>query len=433
MRKLVYLAYTFPPVSTGSAPMNLKLARLFLANGWAPHVITPGVASGLPLDPSLDGLLPEEVQVVRTGRRRVRSIGKAMAGTGTQSARKRFPGRLRDRLRRFILEVLLQPDRHVTWFPTAVTTGVREVLRSKAEIIVSLGPPHSVHLAGLACSLLTGRPWVAYFGDLWVRDGYIDWESLPSSRIYWSGVMEGLVVRSADGIITTTDGSSGYFTEIYGSDCPPVCTLWNGVSRAERQAFWNPAGVPPLGEELVITYTGFFMGNQSPEYFLLGLRLFLDRHPGRKVRFRIVGEMGVHSGLPRAMGLTDSVDIVGKVPFSEVRSWQLRSHLLLILLPPQPGNELKNAAKTAEYLLARRPVLAVAAEGDMTGLIRRLDAGYTAGHDAGSICSALEQAYEDLGSGRHKVLGDPGDLDGVMDMDGNGRDMVRFLESLAGL
>jgi hypothetical protein len=314
MRKLVYLAYTFPPVSTGSAPMNLKLARLFLANGWAPQVVTPAIPGGLPLDPSLANLLPEGVQVVRTGSRRARLTGGPKAGTGEPQASRGLRSRLRSRLRRFILESLLQPDRHVTWLPAAVTAGVREVLRSKAEIIISLGPPHSVHLAGLACSFITGRPWVAYFGDLWVRDGYVDWASLPRSRVFWSRMLEGLVVRSADGIITTTDGSSAYFRGRYGTGCPPVFTLWNGASRAERQAFWNPTDVPQSGPELVITYTGFFMGNQTPEYFLRGMRLFLDRHPGRKVRLRIVGEMGAYSGLPSAMGLSDSVEIVGKAP-----------------------------------------------------------------------------------------------------------------------
>jgi hypothetical protein len=67
----------------------------------------------------------------------------------------------------------------------------------------------------------------------------------------------------------------------------------------------------------------------------------------------------------------------------------------------------------------------------MTGLIRQLDAGYTSGHDADGICSVLEQAYDDLAAGRHRVLRDPGDMDGVMDMDANGREMVRFLESLS--
>jgi hypothetical protein len=430
MRKLVYLAYTFPPVSTGSAPMNLKLVRLFLANGWAPHVITPGVPGGLPLDPSLDGLLPEEARVVRTGSRRSRATGSPRAATGTPQSVRGFRSRLRSRLRRFILEILLQPDRHVTWLPAAVSAGVREVLRSKAELIISLGPPHSVHLAGLLCSLLTGRPWAAYFGDLWAYDGYIDWDSLPAARVACSRCLEGLVVRSADAVITTTDGSSDYFRRRYGTDCPPVSTLWNGVTLAERRTLWNPSAVPPLLGEMVVTYTGFFMGNQTPEYLLRGLREYLDRHPGRKVRLRIVGEMGVHAGLPAAMGLSESVDIVGKVPFSAVRDWQLRSHLLVILLPPQPGNELKNASKTAEYLLARRPILAVSPEGDMTGLIRRLDAGYISSHDAGSICRALEQAWDDLSAGRFRVLRDPAGLDGVMDMEANGRETIRFLEGI---
>ena len=424
-RKLVYIAYTFPPVSTGSAPMNLKLSNLFIGNGWIPHVVTPRVHGGLPLDPSLERLLPEQVRVVRTGSggARVPSPVNGTASRGPRSA-------LRGRLRKLILQVLLQPDRYVVWLPAAVAAGTRELLRSRAEVIITLGPPHSVHLAGLACSLLTGRPWVACFGDLWVMDGNVDWDSLPESRLLCSRAAEEMVVRSADGIITTTEGSSDYFRDTYGEDCPPVQTLWNGVTRHERQALWNPSVVPELTDELIVTYTGFFMGNQSPEYFLAGMRLYLDRHPHRKVRFRVVGEMGNYSGLPMEMGLEGSVDLIGKVPYGEVQGWQRSSHLLLLMLPPQQGSELKNPAKTAEYLLARRPILAVAGEGDMTGLVRGLDAGYTSDHSPESICNALERAFDDLAEGRHRVLRDQSDLDGRMDMESNGRDMVRFLERI---
>jgi hypothetical protein len=195
---------------------------------------------------------------------------------------------------------------------------------------------------------------------------------------------------------------------------------------------WNREGPRDPGGSIVITYTGFFMGNQTPEYFLRGMRLYIDKHPESRLRFRIVGDPGVHSDMPARLGLADSVEILGSVPFKEVRRWQLDSDILLLLLPPQPGNELKNPSKTVEYLLARRPVLAVAPPGDLTDLIERLEAGYTATHDAESVCAALEEACMDIHSGRFRVLDSPSDLDGEMDMDAGGLNLIEFMERVIG-
>ncbi|MBN2586630.1 MAG: hypothetical protein JXR55_04980, partial [Candidatus Fermentibacteraceae bacterium] len=208
-------------------------------------------------------------------------------------------------------------------------------------------------------------------------------------------------------------------------------TLWNGVTLAERERTWNSRGVREPEDDIVITYTGFFMGNQTPEHFLHGLRLFLDRHPESRLRFRMVGDFGAFRHLPDELGLTNHIDVLGTVPFTEVRRYQLDSDILLLMLPPQPGNELKNPSKTVEYLLARRPVLAVAPEGDLTSLIDRLGAGYTASHDPESVSSAIEDIHRDMAAGRHRILGEPSDLDGEMDMDSGGREMVAFLDRVA--
>lgn len=405
--------------------MNLRLADIFMRNGWLPSVITPEHTGSLPVDPSLPSLLPEEMHVIRTG------SSKRLSGSVSRAPVPASQGKMKRRgLRKLILEDILQPDRHITWFPRAAAAALREIRRTDADLIITLGPPHSVHLAGLACSRLTGKPWVAYFGDLWTMDGYIDWQAVSRTRRNLTPKIEKAVVTRADGIITTTDGSSRYFLDKYGVQCPPVQTLWNGVTLEERKRLWNTEGPRDPGDGLVITYTGFFMGNQTPEHFLRGMRMFLDMHPESGFRFRVVGDFGGYADLPDRLGLKNSVEILGTVPFSDVRKWQLDSDILLLILPPQPGNELKNPSKTVEYLLARRPVLAVAPRGDLTCLIERLGAGYTASHDAGSICTALEKIHEDIGTGRFRVLADPSDLDGEMNMDSGGREMVEFLNRI---
>ncbi|MBN2587007.1 MAG: hypothetical protein JXR55_06915, partial [Candidatus Fermentibacteraceae bacterium] len=87
MKNLVYVAYTFPPVSTGSAPMNLRLADIFVRNGWMPTVVTAERTGGMPVDHSLVDLLPAEMRIRRTGGTSARgnvpsSVRPAPAGSG---------------------------------------------------------------------------------------------------------------------------------------------------------------------------------------------------------------------------------------------------------------------------------------------------------------------------------------------------------------
>ena len=426
MRKLIYVTYNFPPVSTGSAPRNLRLTGHLVRQSWKPTVITPSPKGALPVDSSLAEMIDPGVSVVRTG--------DGMEGhreDGRSRAERSVPySPLRRRVRRFVLDTLLQPDRFVTWLPAAVISTVRQARRQNADLIMTLGPPHSTHLAGLAASMITGLKWVPYFGDLWLSDGLIDWEQVPHARRFWSEIMEEMVVGAADGIVTTTPGSSAYFRSTYGSACPPVQTLWTGLSADETREMGRTAPLPDMDDGLIVTYTGFFMGNQSPEYFLRGMKIFTSRNPGKSLKLRIVGDLGRYSDIPELEDLGDSVELVGKVPYREVPRWHSGSHVLLLLLPPQMGNSLKNPAKTAEYLASGRPILAVAPEGDMTDLLRRSGLGYISDHSPEGICRAIEEVWRDLESGEYRVLKKGTQIPPELDMGSGVKELVSFLEKV---
>ncbi len=424
MKNLLFIAYTFPPVSTGSAPLNLRLMDIFVRNGWRPNVITTDKAGNMPMDPSLISRLPENVEILRIGGTSPRN------GRGKRKFRRTPTAGRRRGLRKFLLETMLQPDRYITWFPWAFTAALDRMDETDADLIITLGPPHSVHLVGMTLSLFSGKPWVAYFGDLWAMDGCVDWNSLSPVRRGLTPLFEKKVISSANGIITTTPGSTRYFRETYGRRCPPAHTLWNGVTSRERKALWNPDAPRYPGREFVITYTGFFMGKQTPEYFLRGFKLFLEKHPEFPVKFRVAGEFGAFENLPVDLGIENNVELLGPVPFGKVRKYQIDSDVLLLLLPPDRGNELKNPSKTVEYLLARRPILAVAPPGDLTNLIRTLGAGYTASHDPESICGAIEEIHDDISKGRFRILMDPSELGDEMDMDKGGLEMAAFLSEI---
>ena len=443
MRRLLYVAYAFPPVSTGSAARNLALAANMPEGGWEMVPLAPVSPVSMPLDPTLEDSLPEGMTVVRVPHHDPLRAAAALRRALFPSAASEADGRPTTpdgagRLRRWLYSYLLIPDRAITWLPNALFAGLAACGRHGVDLVMSFGPPNSVHLLGLAIARAARLPLVSHYGDLWLYDSYVDWGSLGGFARSVNRLMERMVVRGSDGILTTTPLSSAYFRNAYGKDCPATFEVPNGFDPAELEAS-ALAGAPgrrdgDRGETLSITYTGFFMGAQTPAHLLRGLRLYLDRSPEARIGLRIAGRVDpAHVALMRDLSLLPGhVELLGQLPLAEARRVQARSDVLLICLPPLPGSEVKNPTKLAEYLLSARPILAVAPEGDLTERIERLSAGYSCDPDPESVAAALARVYDDWAAGSLRRASDIEAVGAMFDMSALCRGLGVFLDGVAG-
>ncbi|MCP4249505.1 MAG: glycosyltransferase family 4 protein, partial [bacterium] len=66
-RKVLMIAYFFPPLGGAGVQRSLKFARYLPAEGWAPTVITVKAQDYWMADDSLERELGPAVRVVRTG------------------------------------------------------------------------------------------------------------------------------------------------------------------------------------------------------------------------------------------------------------------------------------------------------------------------------------------------------------------------------
>ena len=66
VRKVLLVAYQFPPVGAGGVARTAKFARYLPEFGWQPHVLTPRQATDLARDPTLLDELPDCVRIHRT-------------------------------------------------------------------------------------------------------------------------------------------------------------------------------------------------------------------------------------------------------------------------------------------------------------------------------------------------------------------------------
>ncbi|MFO7949885.1 MAG: glycosyltransferase [Candidatus Fermentibacteraceae bacterium] len=426
MRRLLLITYTFPPLTTGGTPVVLNLSRYLPPAGWQPLVLTASRPRGMPVcGRGQRGLLPADTVVRRVPEPPL--PGSRGRGGRSGGGRASGGGALRRHLRRFLESWVLVPDRLAAWRWRLVPEGVRLARAGRADAVMSFGPHHSLHLHALAVAYRIGLPCVCFFGDLWLQDAYVSWPSRANRRM--EAVMEARTVARASGIIATTEGSAEYFRQTYGPLCPPLHVAPNAYDPRRVRPAQSP---PPQGGEMLITYTGSFFANQTPQHFLSGLRLFSEAHPHAGLRVRLVGGMEpAFADLHVRMGLEDIVDAPGPVDFREVPGLQAESHLLLTMVPPLPGAGLKCSSKLAEYLRVGRPVMAVAPPGDMTGLVERLDAGYTCQPRPADVAECLHRAWSDWREGKMQGPADPDEVERLLDARRVMGRMADFLDGVA--
>lgn len=439
MKRVLYLAYFFPPLGGAGVQRTLKFVRYLPEFGWEATVLTGPAAYWL-RDPSLLAEVPEGAAVVRSPHWGARFLGGG--GGSTRRSASRLHGL------RAASRTLLVPDAYVGWSWPALHTASRLVRADNFDAVVTTSSPDSAHLAGQVLAR-RGLPWIADFRDPWThRLSYAPPTPLHDAL---HRRLERGVLRRADRIVVTSEATREDFLRLVPG-VPPgkIVTITNGYDAEDFAAAeaWLAAEVAsgrgPLGplEDCPVLHAGQLNPERPLDAYLSGLRLFLERsgaeegaRPESAVRGEREGGAGrVSSGYDRAAevrtlflgghydrdldrvqaaGLSDVVRFAASRPHLESVAALLRARVLLLLEQDSPRGGLVLPGKIFEYLRAGRPILAVApVEGAAARLVRSLDAGWVADPKRPeTIAEGLERLLGGVSSS--SVPSKPGDRSGT--------------------
>ncbi|MFW6085526.1 MAG: hypothetical protein ACODAA_09950, partial [Gemmatimonadota bacterium] len=187
MKKVLIVAYHFPPSNAVGALRPAKFAEYLPEYGWEPIVLAGD--EEVEGEVQFGGLEDMEVQVVeawpglrdvaRAISKRVRSLRhgagrrptESAHGKGAESAwRAEYTesGKRQSVLRNLLYSLMWLPDDRQGWIVPAVCAGTRAVRDARPDVILATSPPHSVQVVGLLIAMFTGLPLVADFRDPWV-------------------------------------------------------------------------------------------------------------------------------------------------------------------------------------------------------------------------------------------------------------------------
>ena len=291
----------------------------------------------------------------------------------------------------------LVPDSWVvTWLPYVIPTARRIIRERHIDAVVTSGPPDSTHLLGLA--LGRHRPaWIADFEDGWRFEPLNGpWPTRIQDRL--DAAFERRVVRSADAVVGITEPIARDFRERLGRDAADIPSGWDPARLDSEVASAAP---PPLRSDVVnLVHTGSLSvpGRRDPRGLFLALESLVARNPEMATRLRLT-LAGPLTGEDRRIleALTPSargmVAPVGFIPKPQALALQ-RAADALLLLSTGPHQQVVTA-KLSEYLLAKRPILAVLSENEAARIIRETATGtVVAPDDIDALSDALEACID---------------------------------------
>jgi len=379
VKRLLAIAYFFPPLGGGGCQRTLKLVRYLEPEGWASTVVTTRDADYWILDPSLEAEIPRTAEVIRVGGltslRLVRLLADAGGIERRQGAR---DARAFQRLRR-AQSWLLVPDGYRAWAREAQRAAVRRIAAGGIDALWTTSSPESAHLAGLAVKRRFGLPWVADFRDPWV--GRVTYAPPTAWHDARHKELERAVVTAADRVTLVSEPMTALYRERY-RDLPgeKFLTLPNGVDSDD----WRRAAeLPPRGDDkddgrCVLLHAGQLAHRPTVRTLLDALQRVVEADPGARDQLRLRFLGGNEELRPDewvARGLDGVVEMEPSRPHLEALQAMRRAYALVLLGHGGKADSVLYTGKIYEYLTSGRPVLGILDSGPAADVILEAGAG----------------------------------------------------------
>jgi len=268
VKKYLLITKVFPPKAGGGVPRLTNFALRMKNYGWEASVVTTSVK---------DGWLDKEKEKLLDGIR-IQRMGEY--NRGKRKVYQKIIGRL------------TPIDAHFGW-ALQVWKHLKSQDLSEYDLILTSGPPHSVHYVGAKASKQFGIKWIADFRDhLTLAPKYSVYSPINAwlDRQY-----EKAIHHRADFIITNTRINRRDILNAFPqTDSKKLKTIYNGFEPSElactrKHSLWST--LPE--KQFNYCYTGGMYGPHIDNYFFNGLKKAIEINPAiqNEMSIRIFGDI----------------------------------------------------------------------------------------------------------------------------------------------
>ncbi|MCJ8154912.1 glycosyl transferase family 1 [Chryseobacterium sp. SSA4.19] len=358
-KKILIITYYWPPAGGPGVQRWLKFAKYLPESGWKPIIYTPENPSYPLIDENLLKDVPEHIEVIKTKIWEPYQIAEKLNKSNKKFKAGQFDvGKnqsWKSRLSIWVRGNFFIPDARVFWVKPSATFLEKYIRENKIDLVVTSGPPHSLHLIGLHLKkALPTIKWIADFRDPWTEISYYKHLKLTQRSDQKHRTMERDVFRTADITLATSYTDAENFRK---NGANAVC-ITNGFdeSDAQNSAVKNDQAT----DKFILSYIGVLEQLRNPENLWKALNDLVLNNSDFSENFTLKFAGRIDDKILNSLentSLKKHISNLGYLSHDKAIEEMKKSSLLLITNFPNESSKGIIPGKIFEYLATGKQII----------------------------------------------------------------------------
>lgn len=376
-KKVLIITYYWPPSGGAGVQRWLKFAKYLPEFDIEPVIYTAENPEAPSLDFSLLKDIPKNIEILKhpiwepymlykkfTGKSKKDNIN-----AGFLSEKKTNP--LLEKISIFIRGNFFIPDARKFWIRPSVKFLKNYLSENPVDIIISTGPPHSMHLIALEIKKTLNIKWIADFRDPWTNIDFYKKLRLTKRSDKKHKFLERNVLKTADIVVSV---SKTWGEEYKNMGAKKVEIITNGFDSDDL-----PKSKPKPYTDFSIIHTGALNKDRNHIIFWKAIKEMIqgDKEFEKKIKIKFVGKLdnSVYR-IVKEYNLSKYFEHIPNISHDEIINELMKAHVLYLPINNTPNAKGIIPGKIFEYIAAQKPVLAIGrTDGDIGEIINETKSG----------------------------------------------------------
>ncbi len=369
--KALIITYYWPPAGGSGVQRWLKFVKYLQDFGVEPVIYTAENPKYIFTDNTLEKEVPKNIEILKQPiwePNNLLTLIKSKQKDTSAGFLSPKPSFFESQLQ-YIRANYFIPDSRKYWIKPSVNFLAEYIQSNNIDVIITTGPPHSLHLIGLLLKQKFSLKWIADFRDPWTDIDYFHQLPLTKRSKKKHHKLEQKVLKNADAVLVIGKTMQDKY-QVINKNAIVISNGFDGEINSNQI---------DLDSKFSISHIGMMNADRNPKMFWKVLSELIKENTafGKDLQVNLIGKVEPEI-IKEIIGLDlkNHVNLIDYMPHDKVIKFQRSSQVLLLPINNVPSAKGIITGKIFEYLQANRPILAIAPkDGDLAEIIKETNSG----------------------------------------------------------